>query len=173
MDTFDDFRILDHLAINLNKIKLNNITFDTCIPIEGSSWLFWALWTSGYYRFRTQIIRLNSSSGPLRPLWLCTTESNIRLRKDVSAVPHFTPQVLELIRNKNNLKNTLTKRRRNGDVHYDSYNSCSRTYEKLCSNLTKLKQQEKRKLNHRHRRFENPKTGRKTWIGINNATRQS
>jgi hypothetical protein len=35
-----------------------------------------------------------------------------------------------------------------------------------CSQLTKLKQQEKRKLN--HRRFENPKTGRKTWMDINN-----
>jgi hypothetical protein len=93
---------------------------------------------------------------------LCTTERNIRLQKDLST-RCFT---LLLIRKKNNLKNTLTKRRKNGDVHNDSYNNCSRRYDELCSQLTKLKLQEKRKLN--HRRFENPKTGRKTWMDLNN-----
>jgi hypothetical protein len=73
---------------------------------------------------------------------------------------------LELICKKNNLKNTLTKRRKHGDVHNDSYNNCSRRYEELWSQLTKLKQQKERKLNHRH--FENPKTVRKTWMDINN-----
>jgi hypothetical protein len=76
-------------------------------------------------------------------------------------VPNFTTQLFKLIRKKNNLKNTLTKRRKNGYVHNDSYNNCSRRYEELCSQLTKLKQQEKRKLN--HRRFR-----RKTWMDINN-----
>jgi hypothetical protein len=76
-------KILDHLAINFNKIQLNNITFDTCIPTDHMGILgsfgnnatsripstttvgkidyermpdcFLGL-ISGYYRFRTQMI---------------------------------------------------------------------------------------------------------------------
>jgi hypothetical protein len=179
-------RILDHLAINFNKIQLQNITFDTYIPTDhrgvlGSvkkidyermpgcflglvdEWL-WLLSISDP-NYTTPFIVSSLKTA----MTLCTTERNIRLKKDVSIGPHFTSQVLEFIGKKNNLKNTLTKRRKNCDVHNDSYNNCSRRYEELCSQLTRLKQQEKRKLN--HRRFENPKTGRKTWMDINNVLR--
>jgi hypothetical protein len=143
-------RILDHLAINFNKIQLNNITFDTCIQTDymgvlgsfGNNATSKILSTTtvrkiDYERMPGWFLglmdeRLLSISDPnyttqfivsslkTAMMTLCTTERNIRLQKDV-----FTPQVLELIRKKNNLKNTLTKRRKNGDVHNDSYNNCS------------------------------------------------
>jgi hypothetical protein len=73
------------------------------------------------------------------------------------------PQVLELIRKKNNLKNTQTKR-----MTMFTMILIIIVHEYMRNLLTTHKIETARKEETEFRHFENPKPGRRTWMDINN-----